>query len=141
MAYIYRADNYCDRCGEQIAARIRANGKGPKDEIDHHSFDSGEFPKLYDAWRKESDTPEHCGQCHEFLLNPLTSEGYKNVQERLNESKAVKLSGLSGVLREWAGWYEFRYWDAEDCQDDGRHSEAGWYSSEMDRAIVRGIGR
>lgn len=52
------------------------------DDSDESSYDSGEFPKgPYGNGGGESDTPQHCGGCHEFLENPLTSAGYRYIRE------------------------------------------------------------
>jgi hypothetical protein len=131
MAYIFQADTYCDKCGDAICEHIRANGKAPEDDMDHSSFDSDEFPKSYDARHEESDSPSHCGKCGKFLLNPLTSDGYRYVKDYLDGTGATKLITLRDTPRSWANWYDFQYWDAEDCEDDGRHTVPGWYSREM----------
>ena len=131
MGYIFQADVYCDDCGESIRKRLREQGKAPEDEMDHYSYDSGDYPKDADVEHEESDCPEHCAACHEMLHNPLTSAGYKYVQEKLTESESVKLSRLPGVLQEWASWYDFTYWDADDCGPLERHRTPGWYSGEM----------
>jgi hypothetical protein len=136
MGYIYKADVYCDDCGNAIRAELKAEGKAPEDELDHYSYDSDDYPKDADVENDESDCPQHCAGCGEFLHNPLTSDGYEYVQEKLNEFKdSVKTiakfaNSNHPALAEWASWYGFDYWTAEDCAENGRHSEAGWYSNE-----------
>lgn len=136
MEYIYQADTYCEKCGDEICDRIRQSGKAPEDELDLHAYDSDNFPKPYSAYYEESDTPQHCAGCDEFLRNPLTSDGYKYVESSLNELPALtslyklRKEGRD-VLAEWASWYNFRYWDSEDCADwPEKHSVPGWYSDE-----------
>ena len=52
------------------------------DSSDESSYDSGEFPKgPYDNGGGESDCPQHCGACHEFLENPLTSDGLEYARQ------------------------------------------------------------
>ena len=131
MGYIYQADIYCEVCGAKICAQLRTAGKAPEDEMETRSYDSYDFPKPTDVEHDESDSPEHCAQCKEFLYNLLTSVGYKYVQERLNDSGEVKLSKLSDVLGEWASWYGFLYWDDADCGPMQQHQKPGWYSGEM----------
>lgn len=136
MGYIYQADVYCEDCGQEIRARLRASGNSPEDELDHSSYDSDDYPKDADVEHEESDCPEHCAKCKKFLYNPLTSAGYRYVGEKLNEFRdSVKsiarfLRSNHEILGEWASWYGFTYWTAEDCADDGRHSVPGWYSNE-----------
>lgn len=137
MSYIYQADVYCDECGKAICDDIEANHSDlvPADTWDQSSYDSDDYPKSADLENEESDCPEHCAQCHICFENPLTSAGYKYVQERLNALPALtsllKLREAGhGVLADWASWYSFTYWDAEDCEDDSRHTTPGWYSSE-----------
>ena len=134
MGYIYQADVYCDDCGDEIRGKLHAQGKAPEDVMNSASYDSDDFPKDYDHRHEESDTPEHCVKCGKFLRNPLTQDGYWYVQEKLNESGANRLHKLSDPLWDWAGWYDFSYWDQEDCGDwfqDERKRQPGWYSREM----------
>ena len=60
MAYIYQADIYCDRCGEDIRRRLTAEGLAPANPIDETTFDSDDFPKV-DGEGYEVDCPQHCG--------------------------------------------------------------------------------
>ncbi len=137
MGYIYQADVYCDDCGDEIRGKLHAQGKAPEDVMDHHSYESDDFPKDSDIEHEESDTPMYCAKCGKFMHNPLTSEGYKYVQSALNELPELRSIGklqLNGHphLADWASWYNFRYWDAEDCADDllGKHPVPAWYSDE-----------
>jgi phage FluMu gp28-like protein len=84
---------------------------------------------------EESDTPAHCAKCEEFMRNPLTSEGYTYVQSALADLPALdsiaKLRAAGrDALADWASWYNFRYWDSEDCEDTGGNRAPGWYSDE-----------
>lgn len=135
MGYVYQADVYCDDCGERICSEIRAQGIAPEDFMDHSSYDSDDFPKSYDHKNDESDTPEHCAKCHEFLYNPLTSAGYAYVQAALNDLPALTsigklVGGNHEFLATWANWYDFQYLDAEDCADEMTGRLPGWYSRE-----------
>ena len=139
MGYIYQADVYCDDCGDAICARIRAVGNAPEDEMETRSYDSDNFPKPYAPKHEESDVAEHCGVCGQFLFNPLTSAGYRGIQEQLNRTGVTgpyelgKLSQVNKALAQVASWYNFTYWDAEDCADyfqDERKRTPGWYSPE-----------
>ena len=134
MGYIYQAETYCEDCGKAIREQLKDSA--PEDTLNHSSYDSDYYPKDADVEHDESDCPEHCASCGEFLHNPLTSAGYRYVAEKLNEFRdSVKSiakfdNSNHPALGEWARWYGFTYWTAEDCADDGRHSEPGWYSQE-----------
>lgn len=128
MGYIYQADVYCNGCRDAIRESLAASA--PEDPMDQYSYDSDDYPKDADVAHEESDTPQHCAKCEVFFANPLTRHGYDYVQEKLTESGATKLSQLSEVLGLWATYYNFTYWTAEDCKDDGRHAGPGWYSIE-----------
>lgn len=139
MGYIYQADTYCNDCGGRIRSSLRGTHPAlcPEDEMDHYSYDSDNYPKDADIEHEESDIPQHCAQCGDFLHNPLTSEGYKYVQDALNQipagtSIAKLINAGHEHLADWAGWYDFRYWDAEDCADGlDPNRKPGWYSSEV----------
>lgn len=133
MGYIYKAECYCEDCGNKIRQSLRAAGHAPEDELDHYSYDSDNYPKDADVEHDESDCPEHCAGCGEFLHNPLTSAGYRYVQEKLNKTGLMSVyQGNMGIaLKQWASWYNFDYWTAEDCADSLKHTTPGWYSDEM----------
>lgn len=131
MGYIYQADVYCDDCGNAIREQLKATA--PEDALDHSSYDSDDYPKDADVEHDESDCPEHCAKCNKFFHNPLTVAGYQYVQEKLNETglKSIYQGNMSIALKEWASWYGFSYWTAEDCADSVRHGIPGWYSDEV----------
>ena len=58
MPYIYRADLYCDECGDRICERLTAAGKQPACVENESSFDSEYYPKHAD--NEGHDTPHHC---------------------------------------------------------------------------------
>lgn len=137
--YIYQADAYCGTCGDAICQSLTAQNKAPKDTMDHASFDSDDFPKSADVCGEESDNPEHCATCGEFLRNPLTSAGYAYVTKAINTRPMRPLAnGLERPdiitqqwLIDWASWYGYRYYDAEDIADSLKaYRTPGWYSDE-----------
>ena len=133
MGYIFKADVYCEECGDAI--RHDLSSAAPADPLDHYSYDSDDYPKEADVEHDESDCPEHCAKCGEFLHNPLTSHGYAYVQEALNDIPAgTSIAKLNDAgrphLAEWGSYYGFTFWTLEDCKEDGRYSNAGWYSNE-----------
>jgi hypothetical protein len=100
LEYVYRADLYCSDCGQQIRARLIAEGFAPANPDDEYSYDSGEFPKgPYSV--SEADSPQYCASCGEFLENPLTTDGYDYVREAI----AGRELPLSDVLTQWSEFY------------------------------------
>lgn len=94
QAYIYRANIYCAKCGEAMIDRAKTHGV--KD-----TGDSGDFPQgPYSRGGGEADSPQHCGECHVFLENPLTDDGRVMVMECVNE--------------EWDKFYDVVREDAEE---------------------------
>lgn len=70
-AYIFQGDIYCEDCADDIKAQ-RANRR--------HCEDSDDYPQgPYADGGGEADCPNHCGNCGEFLENPLTDEGRRYV--------------------------------------------------------------
>lgn len=61
MAYIYAADVWCQECGDAIKAHIREHEpeRVPKDESYEGSWDSNDWPKVYDPEYEESDSPDY----------------------------------------------------------------------------------
>lgn len=76
--YIYKADIYCELCGEQIINRI---SKPTYPE----PYDTDDYPYLTVV--SESDTPQHCGNCGIFLKNPLTHDGEQYVFDTIAMSE------------------------------------------------------
>jgi hypothetical protein len=113
--YIYQADVYCVECAEHIMGNLKNQGRAPANPEDEHTFDSDDYPKGPFS-DQESDCPEHCASCHVFLENPLTSEGYAYVQERIAESDKNG-RGNRDVIEEWREFYdigELRYDESGD---------------------------
>lgn len=76
-AFIFDGDIYCEDCATPNMDGPHADGGG------------------------ETDTPQHCGECHVFLENPLTSEGVKYVRESHRDNP-------SDTTREWMAYYELK---------------------------------
>lgn len=93
-AYMYRAAWLCEECGEETLAELVAIGA--TDTGDSDDFPKGPYPGLM----READTPEHCDTCGLFLENPLTSDGYEYVRERVEDSPADSVARTT-----WAPFY------------------------------------
>lgn len=88
--YVYCADIYCEDCGLAIKAELKKTDD---------TGDSGDYPQgPYSDGGGESDCPQHCGDCHTFLENPLTSDGYDYVRE------AAAGGGI--CVKTWLDYYD-----------------------------------
>jgi hypothetical protein len=118
MAYIYRADVWCDECGEAIRARLTAEGKAPADPDDEWSYDSDDFPKRAGD-DDESDCPQHCAANEDcinaielpsggkvgLLFGELTLDGVAYVQEAIEEAAADSCAWCKEVVALWQEHY------------------------------------
>jgi hypothetical protein len=83
----------CPECGQQVAA------------FDEYTFDSDDFPKGFSG-SSESDSPQHCATCGEFLENDLTSDGDAYVLENCADNE------------EYRQFYSYLDWPSEDDDED-----------------------
>lgn len=91
-SYIYKGDIYCEGCAVQYMDNCHKEDTGDSEDYPQQICDSG-----------EADTPQHCGDCHEFLENPLTEEGWLYVQDSVKKNRGDKL-----VLKQWRDFYEIQ---------------------------------
>lgn len=131
--YIYRADSYCDECGEAICKSLTAQGKAPADPENESSYESGAFPKRCgdDEDHGSSDTPVHCannGECKntvelghggfkvgKLLGTDLTQRGIQYIVDAIEESRPDNV-----VTKFWADHYSPYYRSIADA------AEAKW---------------
>jgi len=128
MPYAYQAEMYCDDCAEEIMRAIHPTctcstdwfsdvAGNHKKDCPLHDWtapeDSDDYPQK-DTSSGEADTPQHCADCGTFLENPLTDDGYRYVQEKLNEQ------GSASTLQTWANFYGFSWqgWTTDQCNLD-----------------------
>lgn len=123
MAYIFQADIYCDECGAAIRDEYRANGIA--DDGDSDTFPQGPYPD----GGGEADCPQHCGNCHEFLENPLTSDGEEYVKQAL-----IDATGDPEVLAQWSEYYGI---SADD--DEPHYTDMGDPSRDEMLAAIHAI--
>lgn len=98
MAYIYYGDILCGRCAEDVMYTLKADGE--PDMGDSDTYPQGSFPD----GGGESDSPQHCGYCGEFLENPLTPEGIEYVREAIiNDSMQGRVKTIAQTV--WASFY------------------------------------
>jgi len=74
LAYVYQAELLCDGCAARIV-ETQLKGREPSEDSD--SWPQGPYAN----GGGESDSPQHCGGCGEFLGNPLTPEGAAYVRK------------------------------------------------------------
>lgn len=126
--YIYDADTYCDDCAKKIKESMRLDGSvnamilNGADLDDETTYDSGEYPKgPYDSG--ESDSPNHCADCREFLKNSLTTDGMDYVKDMVRED--IVTGDLDSVaVKEWMPYYDWiDYGDVGECDDCGGLAE------------------
>ena len=104
QAYVYNSEIYCPICATTIIAALTADGGAP-------SEDSGTWPQgPYPDGGGEADTPTHCGKCDQPLGNPLTSDGWDYVRERLREG-----TGNLAILGGWAARYGIPWFPTVDA--------------------------
>lgn len=121
MGAIFQADIWCDDCAEKIkddfyAGRFDNERELTRDEWevahgfdDEYNYDSDEYPKYCDE-ESESDCPEHCAGCHEFLENDLTSDGANYVKETVREDiRSGHTDSIACTV--WAPFYSWIDWE------------------------------
>jgi hypothetical protein len=96
----------------------------------------------------EADSPQHCDACGVFLENPLTTDGYRYVNEALIEH-ARDGDGNAEVLAEWAKFYNIGYYDPGETtladlqfdysmEDDDWGSAMAWWFAIAGELYTRG---
>jgi hypothetical protein len=116
-AYIYRAALHCERCTNLIKSDLTA----PANPGDENTFDSDDYPKgPYSDGGGESDCPQHCDTCGQFLENPLTTDGIAYIREQIRKANPMH---PSPAILEWAAFYRHElcecntvdFEDADEC--------------------------
>lgn len=95
--YAYCADLWCADCAKAIMRHLDESGR--LDSGDSNDYPQGPYEN------EESDIPDHCADCHEFLENPLTDDGYEYVAEHIGIHAYHDCAGDKSVLRQWAEFY------------------------------------
>jgi hypothetical protein len=100
-AYIWQASLICEECGEALLDSLR-HCPDEMERLDGPYSDGG----------GESDAPEHCAHCHEYLANPLTSEGVEYALTAI-ENEALDLEAANRIMPRLGTAEEspdFAYW-------------------------------
>ena len=98
MPYAYNAAMWCDDCAEKVKADLDAQGV-------EDSGDTNDYPQ-WCSDSEETDTPQHCDDCHAFLETPLTGDGFTYVAEAIQDAIAARRL-TSVAVTEW--WPVYRY--------------------------------
>ena len=121
MAYIYKADVWCDDCGAAICKRLKREGKAPANPDDEWTFDSDDYPKRAGD-DDESDSPQHCAAGEHcvnaitlpsggkvgLLFGELTQEGVSYVKEAIEEATGDSCAWAKEVVGLWQQHYRDR---------------------------------
>jgi len=103
--YIYKADTWCESCGEKLRRDLTIAGKAPTDPLREHTYDSGDLPK--GPFSNDSlDSPAYCAGCEKFLEVPLTEDGYTYVLEAIEE--AICEEAIGDIILQWANFYDVK---------------------------------
>ena len=109
--YMFKADWYCEPCGETIAATLPEPTAWEREHPDSDSY-----PVACDSSAGESDTPDHCAGlinslhenyciCSKFLERPLTQDGIEYVRDLAYEY-IESSNELSETVQEWVDFYD-----------------------------------
>lgn len=103
-AYTYDSDIHCPACTAVKFGRMLTHGADyPTDEhgvrLDARDSEGNEIHPVFSTG-SEADTPQHCSDCHQFLENSLTSDGYDYVMKKL-----LAADGDLTVLQTWLDSY------------------------------------
>lgn len=102
IAYVFQAALICDDCAAEIVEGPGFAGKTPIAD------DSDKWPQgPYEEGGGESDCPQHCDRCQEFLENPLTTDGQEYVKKEVAETRARNNGLDSAVTAEWVLFYDY----------------------------------
>ena len=107
--YAYNCDVFCDDCGDEIKTGL--DNKGIED-----TGDTNDYPQY--SSQDESDCPEHCADCHEFLENALTSDGYDYAERTVHRDIAAGFTD-SVACTVWAAYYDIPIENPNDNCLDG----------------------
>ena len=101
--WMYNASLYCYDCGkkiiEELTEKLQKEGKEIPDTDDEYSYDSDDFPKGICSAQSETDSPNFCDDCGQYLNETLTDTGINYVAENLEQDIKNESTNNS---EEWA---------------------------------------
>lgn len=100
--YNHIAALLCEDCGREQCLQIEfTNMIRGGNLFDGRSLQLCAYPRgPFDPG--ESDCPQHCDNCNEFLENPLTDDGRDYVREQVDNYR------MNPTLRLWADYYDIK---------------------------------
>lgn len=137
-AFTYQAELFCRDCGEHLRSVLPVPAGA--DLADESTWDSGVYPKgPYANGGGEADSPQHCGDCNEFLGNPLTPDGVAYVRRALTIYESTG-EGRDIYLRQWADFYqlESHYAEEEEAAEPLTAEEACDYAPQWGSYMTGG---
>jgi len=131
--YIYQADLYCKPCGdatiEQLNEALDKDIHGTLDWSNSPDLyeDSDSWPQAYPKWEGESDSPDHCAQCHRFLGRHLTPDGVEYVQD-LAAFELDRDGVIGEIVQGWLDYYgiDLDSIDGEEMKNMTGHTPGPW---------------
>lgn len=128
--YTYRAETYCEDCGEDIRAFLDGEGLTPDNPNDETLYDSSYYPKPYTGIILESDYVDHCASsadCRNAITLPTG--------DKVGAFTCTDLSDLTSTLE---AFQNIR-------SEYQRHLMSLWYDEfgpiypEMETAYIQGL--
>jgi hypothetical protein len=100
--YLLDGEFYCEDCGAPKVEREVNDDPDFDDEFFREVDDKNdEIDDTYPDGGGESDTPQHCAQCHRPLENPLTKDGVNYVLEAIRDELSKPRSERNKVATHW----------------------------------------
>lgn len=123
--YAYNAALWCDDCAEAIQEDL--DNAGHED-----TGDTNEYPQYCSS--DESDCPEHCDGCGEFLENDLTSDGVDYVKDAVDDDEEAGIID-SVAVTVWKPFYSYiDYANWGYCAECGEFDERDCFDLCMECA-------
>jgi hypothetical protein len=143
LVYMYEGDLYCTNCAKELKHYLETNGVAasaagiaPALENDPEKLPQGPFSV------SESDFPDYCGKCGEFLENPLTTDGYQNLRQAV-EAYENEGSGDPSTMQELIDFYPEVFEDDYTTKneiDDATQPLVDDAEKIYDTQFLRGMG-
>jgi hypothetical protein len=143
LVYMYDGDLYCTNCAKELKHYLETNGVAasaagiaPALENDPDKLPQGPFSV------GESDYPDYCGNCGEFLENPLTTDGYENLRQAV-EAYENEGSGDPSTMQELIDFYPEVFEDDYTTKneiDDATQPLVDDAEKTYDTQFLRGMG-
>ena len=126
--YIYDADLYCPDCASNIEHDLIGRGMA----LCQGMNDSNTWPQEYSSIGVgETDSPDHCGNCHRFLGRDLTEHGVEYVKQSAIDELA-RDGAIGEVVQGWLDYYGYIKIGTCTCSDESDDYCDHCYETEND---------